>query len=75
MVIGCLAASLRKASMAGAGLFDLGMKTGRGDGKNKCKSNRRFFDCATLRSDGMKSGVPFRYVLEAQIFHPEEGTP
>jgi hypothetical protein len=30
---------------------------------------------AALRSDGMKRGVPFRYVLEAQIFHPEEGTP
>ena len=28
-----------------------------------------------LRSDGMKSGVPSWYVLEAQIFHPEEDTP
>jgi hypothetical protein len=26
-------------------------------------------------SDGMKSGVPSWYVLEAQIFHPEEDTP
>jgi len=25
--------------------------------------------------DGMKSGVPSWYVLEAQVFHPEEGTP
>ncbi|MBB5066787.1 hypothetical protein HDF15_005172, partial [Granulicella mallensis] len=26
-------------------------------------------------SDGMKSGVPSWYVLEAQIIHPEEDTP
>src|SRR5450432_4669197 len=26
----------------------------------------------SLRSDGMKSGLPYRYVLEAQIFHPRK---
>jgi hypothetical protein len=30
---------------------------------------------SSLRSDGMKRGVPSWYVLEAQIFHPEEDTP